>query len=246
MTLTWIGIYLAVAVTSMLSGILGVGGGMLLMGILALLLPTGPAMVLHGLAQLAANGSRAVLHYRHVEWRILPYYGLGAAMAFAFFYFCKFFPERWLIYLLMGLMPWFALYGKRLMVLDIEKPHHTVLCGILVTSLLLACGVSGPALDIFYLHTRMSRHRIVASKAITQSLGHGLKLFYYGPLLDKVGFSGGEVLAICAVALLGTALGARVLDKANDQIFQIWSHRIILLMGLIFLVQGLHGLVQQF
>jgi uncharacterized membrane protein YfcA len=198
--------------------------------------------VLHGLAQLAANGSRALLHIRHVAWRILPAYGIGAAGAVLLLYTVQFIPDRWLIYLLMGAMPWFALYGKKLMVLDIEKRPHTVFCGFLVTTLQIASGVSGPALDIFYLHTRMSRHQIVASKALTQALGHGLKLLYYGTMLSTAAFSTTEIVMVCGVALLGTVLGGKFLDKANDQSFQLWSRRIILLISVVYLVQGFYEL----
>ncbi len=142
----------------------------------------------------------------------------------------------------MGCMPWFALYGKKLMVFDIEKPGHAVFCGFLVSMLQMACGVSGPALDIFYLHTRMSRHRIVASKALTQSLGHALKTFYYAPLVTSSEFSQVQTLTIAALALTGTILGGRILDKANDESFQRWSQRIILGIGCVYLALGLHEL----
>lgn len=244
MTLTWLGILFTVALTSTLSGILGMGGGMLLMGVLAVLLPTGPAMVLHGIAQLAANGSRTLLHIRHAQWKILPYYGIGAFGALAAFRFIEFIPERWLVYLLMGCLPWLAVYGKKLMVLNIEKPIHAGICGGLVTILQLTCGVSGPALDIFYLHSTMSRHRIVSSKALTQALGHALKLYYYGSLTQTqdMGLSRLQELSVCAVALLGTAVGARFLNQTNDQSFQLWSRRFILLIGLVYLLQGIYEL----
>lgn len=238
MSLIWLGIYFSVLLTSMLSGVLGMGGGMLLMGVLALLLPTGTAMTLHGLAQLAANGSRALIHFKHVEWRILPFYALGALGAFLLFYTWHFFPENWLVYILMGCMPWFALYGKRFMVLNIEKPAHAVFCGFLVCLLQLASGVSGPALDIFYLHSRMSRHRIVASKAITQTLGHALKIFYYGPLMASAEFSQGQALTVALLALTGTLMGGKLLDHANDENFQHWSRRFILFIGSGYLLMG--------
>lgn len=243
MSLITLGIYFAVLVTSMLSGVLGMGGGMLLMGVLALLVPTSAAMTLHGLAQLAANGSRALIHIKHIAWSILPFYAVGACAAFLLFYAWSFFPERWLVYLLMGCMPWFALYGKRLMVLDIDKPLHAVFCGFLVCLLQLASGVSGPALDIFYLHSRMSRHRIVASKAMTQTIGHALKIFYYGPMITSAAFTKEQGITIVAVALMGTILGGKFLDQANDETFQRWSRRIILLIGSIYLLLGIYELL---
>ena len=46
-----------VLATSVLSGILGMAGGMLLMAVLVSLLPVSGAMVLHGAVQAMANGS---------------------------------------------------------------------------------------------------------------------------------------------------------------------------------------------
>ena len=48
-------------VTSFISGILGMAGGMILMGILLAVVPLPQAMMLHGITQLASNGWRAVL-----------------------------------------------------------------------------------------------------------------------------------------------------------------------------------------
>lgn len=72
MDFSFVLIWVLVGVTSSLSGVLGMGGGLLLMGALSWLFPVGPAMVVHGLAQLAANGSRTILHLPHVSWKILP------------------------------------------------------------------------------------------------------------------------------------------------------------------------------
>ncbi|MGZ5081409.1 MAG: hypothetical protein ACXWHZ_18785, partial [Usitatibacter sp.] len=51
-------------VTSFISGILGMAGGMILMGILLAMMPVPAAMMLHGITQLASNAWRAVLWRR--------------------------------------------------------------------------------------------------------------------------------------------------------------------------------------
>ena len=77
----------SVFVTSFISGILGMAGGMILMGILLALpgvtLPT--AMMLHGITQLASNAWRAVIWRRDVDFRIFRGYALGAFSALAIF-----------------------------------------------------------------------------------------------------------------------------------------------------------------
>ena len=55
--------------TSFLSGIFGMAGGMILMGVLLVLLPVPEAMMLHGVTQMASNGWRGLLWWRHAHWR---------------------------------------------------------------------------------------------------------------------------------------------------------------------------------
>ena len=50
----------AIVSTSFISGIFGMAGGMILMGILLAFMPLAPAMVLHGLVQTASSGWRSL------------------------------------------------------------------------------------------------------------------------------------------------------------------------------------------
>lgn len=54
-----------VVATSFLSGIFGMAGGLILLGVLLALLDVAPAMVLFGTTQLAANGWRGALWRAH-------------------------------------------------------------------------------------------------------------------------------------------------------------------------------------
>ena len=57
-TLIFICIAVVVLITSFISGILGMAGGMILMGVLLALLPLPAAMVLHAVTQMASNAWR--------------------------------------------------------------------------------------------------------------------------------------------------------------------------------------------
>nr|MBP8248004.1 hypothetical protein [Phenylobacterium sp.] len=52
----------AVLATATLSGVFGMAGGLILMGVLTALLPVPAALAIHGLVQMASNASRIVLH----------------------------------------------------------------------------------------------------------------------------------------------------------------------------------------
>src|SRR6185369_16084060 len=71
--------------TAFLSGILGMAGGMILMGILLAFLPVPAAMLLHGVTQLASNGWRAWLWRRDIDWQVFRQYALGSLAALAAF-----------------------------------------------------------------------------------------------------------------------------------------------------------------
>ena len=52
---------LVIVGTSFLSGLFGMAGGLVLVGILLLLMPLPVAMMLHAVTQMASNGWRAVI-----------------------------------------------------------------------------------------------------------------------------------------------------------------------------------------
>ena len=60
-------VFPSVLATSFLSGIFGMVGGLVLMGILLMLLPVPLAMSLHAVTQMASNGWRAVLWRERVR-----------------------------------------------------------------------------------------------------------------------------------------------------------------------------------
>jgi len=76
-------IIVAAFVTALVSGVFGMAGGLLLLGVLAAYLPAAQAMALHGMIQAASNGSRAALLARHIVWPIMGFYLIGTACAAA-------------------------------------------------------------------------------------------------------------------------------------------------------------------
>jgi len=230
--------------TSVLSGVLGMAGGMILMAILVALLPVTTAMMLHGAVQAFSNGSRAWFLREHIDWSILPWYLLGAAIAVSSFAVVAFVPDPAIVLLLVGAMPWLARlvpllgdtgFGQ----LDVTRPGTAVTCGVAVTIAQLLAGASGPLLDMFYLHSRLNRHQVVASKALTQTIGHLLKLGYYGALAGAAATLPLTLYAAAIlVAVIGARIGTRLLDKVADDAFRRFSGWVILGLGALCVVDG--------
>lgn len=228
--------------TALLSSIFGMAGGLVLMGVLALILPVQAAFVTHGVLQLVANGGRAFLQRSHIRWKVLAGYAVGALAASGLVAFLAFSPSRPLLFLCLGLTPLLTwLPGDRLR-LDAERPAHAVLAGLSVTGLNLTAGVAGPLLDVFFVRTGMSRHAVVATKAATQVLAHLAKTVVYGAALFRTGGEGMPAAWILALAiplsLAGTQAGGLVLDRMSDAVFRRWTRWIVTGIGVFYLVQA--------
>lgn len=229
-----------VLVTSFLSGIFGMAGGMLLMGLLLAIMPLSAAMVLHAVTQMTSNGWRAWLWRAHVDWRIAGWFAggsLAAALALAF---VAVLPSKGVALLMLGLTPFVAMALPERARLNVARPAHAVGSGAVCMVLQILAGVSGPILDVFFVQSGLDRRGIVATKAAVQTLGHAVKLVYFGTALAVTGDEVSPLVALMAIALavVGTQSSRRVLENLSDAQFRKWSRWIILALSLAYLVQG--------
>ena len=243
-------VLVSVFATSLISGVLGMAGGLILMAILVLLVSVPAAMVTHGAVQAVANGSRAWFLRDHIQWQILPIYLLGALVALAAFYsivwIADWLPSKSVVLLLIGLFPWLSLVLPTHSPVVITHRPSQFACGALVTFAQLTAGASGPLLDLFYVNSDLDRRAIVATKGLTQTIGHLLKLAFYISLLDLASSTQEIPLWLFGTALLcsiaATRLGTAVLAQFSNESFRTISQRVILALALVCIVNGLLGL----
>ena len=232
---------LSALATSFISGILGMAGGLILMGILLALLSVPAAMMLHGITQLASNGWRAFLWRSHVDWRVFRGYLWGSLAMLGLFVAFRFVVSKPWVLIAMGLTPFVALVLPDRLHLNVERRWHSGICGTICTALSLTAGVSGPILDTFFVRSKMTRHAVVATKATTQSLSHLLKIGYFGGVLAVGGGTVAPWLGVMMVALafVGTSLSTRVLERMDDTSFRYWTRRVVMALGAAYLASGL-------
>jgi uncharacterized membrane protein YfcA len=236
------GLFLIVAAffTAALSGVFGMAGGLMLKGAIALVLPVSATFVTHGLLQLVANGWRAILHRRHLAWRIVAIYAAGALAAGLIMAAIAVEPTKATLFLLMGIVPGILWIPQRWMRLDAGRIPDALLCGLSVTGLNLTAGVAGPLLDVFFVRTELTRHQIVATKAATQVFSHLAKIVVYGAPLIAAGGKGMPPWWVFAFAvplsMAGTVVGGMVLERMSDVHFKRLSRLIVTATGLVYLV----------
>jgi uncharacterized protein len=189
-------------------------------------------------------------------WRVLPGYLLGSAIVFGLLALVQFSPPKAWVYLCLGIMPFAARLLPQAHAPEIRRKGASMLVGALVMALHVLAGVSGPVLDMFFLAKDLDRRLVVATKAMTQSIGHAIKFAYFtfvavAPLeMEPATISRALevpfwVYAMAAgLAICGTTLAKPVLHRFSNDSFQTWSRRLVLGIGTIYLAQGAAGLAQ--
>jgi uncharacterized membrane protein YfcA len=233
--------------TSFLSGIFGMAGGMILMGILLAMMPLAAAMVLHGVTQMASNGWRAWLWRTHILWPVVAWYGAGAAIAALAFFAAHVVPSKPVTFIVLGVLSFAGLLLPSSIAPNIVLRTHAVACGALCTALQFVAGVSGPIFDVFFVRSNLDRKVIVATKAAIQTLGHFLKVAYFGQLLVAGTAEIAPIAVIVAIsfAVAGTQLSRSVLDAISDAQFRSWSRGLIVAIASIYFVRGVALLVSE-
>lgn len=232
-------------VTSFISGILGMAGGMILMGVLLAFLPVPAAMVLHAVTQMTSNGWRALLWSKYVVWAILGRYMIGLAASLAIFALVRFVPDRALVLLLLGLSPFVVVVLPERFALQADRRGGAEICGLLCSALQFLSGVSGPSLDIFFVRTALDRRAVVATKAACQVVTHLSRLLYFGGLTGMSVDLGWTGLALCvAAAITGTSLSRAVLERMTDGQFRSWTQRLVMAVGAIYIIQALDAFMR--
>lgn len=228
--------------TSALSGVLGMAGGLILMGVCTSVLPVAQAMVVHGMAQSTSNASRTWVLRAHLHPRILGAYTLGTVFAWGLVMKIQFLPSPAMVMVGLGSLPWLSLVLRKYLPLpDLKtQPLWAILAGFLVNLVQAWAGVAGPLLDLFFVESTLDRRQVVATKAATQMLSHLAKLAFYSKIADiQPSFLLGVVLA----AILGTQVGTRLLERLPDTLFRKASAGMVLLTGSFYLFRGLQNVV---
>jgi len=231
--------------TAFLSGIFGMAGGMILIGVLLALLPLPEAMLLHGITQLASNGWRAALWIRHVRWASVLPYVCGGLVALWLWSLTGYVPPKPVALLLLGVTPFLARLMPKSLKPDPESIVQGVCYGVFCVGLILLTGVSGPLVDTFFLGGRnFDRKEIVATKACCQVFGHAAKIAYFGGLIDQAATVDPTMAGLAILmSMLGTTLAARILEKMTDLQFRTWANRVITTIAGYYVVQGSYLLI---
>ena len=224
--------------SSFVSGVFGMAGGMVLLGVLLAYFDVATGMILFSIIQFFANGWRVVQWRQYVLWRIFGWYLLGAVISFAIMWTIAFVPDKAMVYLLLGLIPFAVEALPAALRPNIEWRGVPFFTGVVTTIIQILSGVGGLFLDVFFQKSMLDRKTTNATKAVAQTFSHVVRALYFGSLADVSDLPTSAILPAILLAIAGTSLAPYVIERMTDHGFRQWSRAVIFAISVVYLARA--------
>ena len=246
---------LAAFLTSTLSAIMGMGGGILLIAILYFFVEPIVAIPLHGIIQLSSNFTRVLLFRKNIKFEHFIPFSFGVPFGILCGWYLFGFFEAHIMKLLLGIFLIFAANRKKGKGVLLSKNGFSFL-GVISGTASMLFGATGPLIAPFFLHKSFNREQVIASKAAFQTLGHFLKTlaFFILPLAFPIKsmvvydfFKEQYLLVILMVlaVIYGTRFGKQIGKKVTELNFKKFFRILLNIIGAkLILIDGLLTIIQ--
>jgi uncharacterized membrane protein YfcA len=223
--------------TSFITAALGIGGGALLLAIMAILLPPTAMIPVHGVVQLGSNAGRLGMLWRQVHGPALRGFVIGsivgasiggavvvelsprivqAGIGIFVIWSVLFRPPKWL-----GTISW--------------------LTGGISALLTMFFGATGLFVANYTKSFGLPRHDHVATHAALMTVQHGLKVAVFGVLGFAFWPWAGVILVLVLAGLAGTYSGKLALNRMTDHGFKRALDILLILISLRLIWAGIMG-----
>ncbi len=205
--------------TSALTAAVGLGGGIALIAIMALIMPSSALVPVHGVVQLGSNAGRAIVQVKHVDWVIALWFAGGAMLGAAAGGSIAVQLPPTILKAGIGLFVLWVVWGKMPRLSHLRKQVMAI-AGFASTFLSMFFGAAGPIGGSVLSTLGLTRHQFVANQAITSMMMHVFKIIAFGFLGFTFAPWAGLILAMILSGFLGTLAGSHLLGRMNETAFK--------------------------
>ena len=226
---------LASFVTSFMTAALGVGGGIVLIALMALLVPPAALIPIHGIVQLGSNGGRVAIMAKDVFWQpILPFL-IGSLIGAVGGGLLAVQIPNWLFQLGLGTFILIAVFAK----LPLINRKHIFAGGIISSFLTMFFGATGNFIAAMVKTMKLVPLAHVATHSMMMTFQHLIKVVVFG----IIGFNFAAylwlVVAMLISGFVGTVVGRQCLVRAGQHYFKPVLNTILALAACHLIYAGL-------
>ena len=210
---------LAAGATSAVTATFGIGGGVMLLGLMASLVPPAAVIPVHGMVQFGSNVNRALMTWRYIDLAARAYFAPGAFLG-------AWLASRVLIQVPLSVVQLSIAGFILLLCWGPELPKRslgrvgTLFAATATTFISMFVGATGPLVAAFIKQQQVGeRFGTVATFAAAMSLQHGPKAIIYGAAGFAFSDWLGLILLMIAAGAVGTWLGLRMLGRLTNKRF---------------------------
>lgn len=217
----WAFLFICTLCTSLISAVVGMGGGVILLSLMTIFLPLGVVIPIHGMVQLFSNGIRVGFLRKHVRRDFLFPYLLGVPLGIIpSVLLIRQFDNEAIPLFLVATLIMYTLFRPRKLPSWKINPRRFFILGVVVGFFSLFIGATGPLLAPFFIRDDLRKEEVVATKSSMQIVTHVAKIpsFLYldFPYQDYLLY----IFALTVAAWIGTKYGVRLLKKLEQNIFE--------------------------
>lgn len=211
--------------SSLITATFSLGGGMLMLAVLALVFPPAVVVPLHGAIQLGSNAGRAVVQRAHVQWQFVLWISLGAVVGTVVGgQFASLLPET-LFQFLIGSFVLVTTWLPQPKIVG-RSPVVQFIGGAVISAFGMVVGAAGPLVAVFSKGLA-DRRQLVATHAMLMTLQNVFKIVVFMALGFAFAAYVPLLVPMIAIGFLGTAIGSRLLVKVPESAFR-WGFKIVL------------------
>lgn len=224
------------AFTSFVTAAFGIGGGVMMVAIMAVLMPAQAVIPIHGVVQIGSNAGRTAILLRQVQWQVMAPFCAGSVVGAAIGGLTV--VELPPAVLNIGLA-FFILYSVWAPPVTAPGRFKVVATGIFSSFLTMFFGATGTFVSAMVKSMRLGRLEHVATHSACMVAQHFIKVVAFGILGFNFAPYAGLVVAMILSGFLGTVIGNHVLVKfVSDGVFHKVLAGLLSLLALRLLYEG--------
>jgi len=216
----------------------GIGGGAVMLVVLATLLPAAAIIPVHGVVQLGSNVGRAAIMMKYMRLELLGGFTLGAVIGIIL-------GGSFVVQLEAG---WIQV-GVGLFILwsVLATPpaflrRSGLMTGAFSSFLTMFFGGTGPFVATYVKAQNLERHAHVGSHAMLMTVQHLLKTLTFGILGFAFANWIGLIVLLIAFGVLGTFAGRLMLARIDERRFKLALNVILVVLALRLIYSGANDL----